>query len=252
LFLDDEEAVAVAVGLSTAAVGGVTGIEDTALRALAKLESVLPSRLRGRVGGLQRSTVFIPGSGPTVRGDALTTIAGAIREHDRLRFAYEGYDGTSGLRTVEPHRLVHMRGRWYLVAWDTHRDDWRTFRADRLQAPAQTSPKFVPRADPDGDVVAYVEKGLRSAMWRYRARVTVHASAERVIARVPPPSGVEPLDEHTCTAYRGFEVTVRPATSGAIVNGQSKSSQGHGQQQGGEFPLADASAGAAHAALQIT
>jgi predicted DNA-binding transcriptional regulator YafY len=205
LLLDDEEAVAVAVGLRTAAGGGVAGIEETALRALGKLEQVLPSRLRHRVNALHNATVSIPGSGPTVDAAVLTTIAVAVQARERLRFEYESYDGTAGVRTVEPHRLVHTRGRWYLVAWDLARDDWRRFRADRIRPRTPTGPRFTARTDPEGGVVAYLEKGLGSATWRYRARVKVHAPAGQVAARLPAAVQVEPIDEHTCFADVGSD-----------------------------------------------
>ena len=113
LLLDDEEAVAVAVGLRTAASGGVVaGIEEISIRALAKLEQVLPSRLRHRVAALQASTVEVPAPGPTVDPEVLTAVAGACRDHQRLRFDYRDHDGLASLRSVEPHRLVHDRGRW--------------------------------------------------------------------------------------------------------------------------------------------
>ncbi len=205
LLLDDEEAVAVAVGLRTAADGSVSGIEETSLRALAKLEQVLPSRLRHRVSALHGSVVSVPGTGPTVAAEVLTAVAGAIRAHERLRFDYESFDGATTLRTVEPHRLVHRRGRWYLVAWDIDRDGWRTFRADRVHPRSPNGPRFTPREDPDGDLVAHVETGLGSAMWRYRARVKVHAPAEEVAARLPAAVLVEAIDEHTCFANVGSD-----------------------------------------------
>ena len=205
LLLDDEEAVAVAVGLRTAAGGSVSGIEETSLRALAKLEQVLPSRLRHRVGALHSATVSIPGSGPTVRPEILTAVAGAIRAHERLRFDYESFNGGASLRTVEPHRLAHTRGRWYLVAWDVDRDDWRTFRADRIRPRTPNGPRFAPRAVPDRDLVARLERGLGAATWRYRARVTVHAPAGVVASRLPAAVAVEAVDEHRCFADVGSE-----------------------------------------------
>ena len=133
LLLDDDEAVAIAVGLRTAARASVTGIEETSVRALVKLEQVLPSHLRRRVNALQTATVTLAASGgPTVDPEALTAIAGACRDRERLRFAYRGRDATESSRIVEPHTLVNLGRRWYLVAWDCDRDDWRTFRVDRL------------------------------------------------------------------------------------------------------------------------
>ena len=148
LLLDDEEAVAVAVGLRTAAGGTVTGIEETSRRALAKLEQVLPSRLRSRVNALQTYTVSAPARGPTVDADILTAIAAACRDRQRLRFDYRTHDGTGGARVVEPHRLVHTGRRWYLLAWDNDRHDWRTFRVDRMQPRLPTPPTCWPPTSP--------------------------------------------------------------------------------------------------------
>lgn len=205
LLLEDDEAVAVAVGLRTAADRGVSGIEESSLRALAKLEQVLPPRLRPRVRALHTATLSIGAAGPSVDAEVLSAIAAAIRDHERLRFDYAGADGPARLRTAEPHRLVHTRGRWYLVAWDVDRDDWRTFRADRIRPRSHTGPRFRPRRDPDGDLAAYVERRLGTAMWRYRARVEVHAPAERVAARVPPAVVVERIDARSCYANVGSD-----------------------------------------------
>jgi predicted DNA-binding transcriptional regulator YafY len=205
LLLDDEEAVAVAVGLRTAAAGSVTGIQETSIRALAKLEQVLPSRLRYRVNAVAAATVEIPAPGPAVDPEVLTAIAGACRDCQRLRFDYRDHDGSATIRTVEPHRLVHDRGRWYLVAWDVERADWRTFRADRIRPRVPTGPRFVPRELPGGDVVTYLLRGVGSATWRYRARVRVHAPAAMVTGRLPPAVVVEAVDEHTCVIDVGSD-----------------------------------------------
>jgi predicted DNA-binding transcriptional regulator YafY len=205
LLLDDDEAVAVAVGLRTAANGSVTGIQETSVRALAKLEQVLPSRLRHRVRAVQAATVEIPTDGPTVDADVLTAIAGACRDQQRLRFDYRDHDGSGSVRTVEPHRLVHHRGRWYLVAWDVDRADWRTFRADRIAPRTPTGPRFVPRDPPDGDVATWLLRGVGAATWRYRARVTVRAPAPLVAARVPPAVVVEAVDERSCVVDAGSD-----------------------------------------------
>jgi predicted DNA-binding transcriptional regulator YafY len=205
LLLDDEEAVAVAVGLRTAAAGSVTGIQEISVRALAKLEQVLPSRLRHRVNALQAATVEIAASGPTVDPEVLTAIAGACRDYQRLRFDYRDHDGSATIRTVEPHRLVHDRGRWYLVAWDVDRQDWRTFRADRIQPRIPTGPRFVPRELPGGDVASYLLRGVGSATWRYRTRVRVHAPAAAITGRLPPAVLVEAIDEHTCIINVGSD-----------------------------------------------
>jgi predicted DNA-binding transcriptional regulator YafY len=205
LLLDDEEAVAVAVGLRTAAGASVTDIQETSIRALAKLEQVLPSRLRHRVHTLQAATVEIPAPGPTVDAAVLTAVAAACRDHQRLRFDYRDHDGSASVRTVEPHRLVHDRGRWYLVAWDGDRADWRTFRADRIQPRVPTGPRFVPREPPGGDVATYLLRGVGAATWRYRAQVTVHAPATVAAGRLPPAVLVDAVDDHTCIIHVGSD-----------------------------------------------
>ena len=133
LLLDDDEAVAVAVGLRTAAGGTVAGIEEASLRALSKLEQVLPSRLSRRVAALYSFIVPLANAGPTVDAGTLSAIAAACRDHEELRFRYHSRDGSPSVRAVEPHRLVHTGRRWYLAAWDTDRNNWRTFRVDRIQ-----------------------------------------------------------------------------------------------------------------------
>src|SRR5437868_15498517 len=132
LLLDDEEAIAIAVWLRTAARASVTGIEETAVRALVKLEQVLPAHLRRRVGALSSATFTLPESGPTVDPQHLTVIAAACRDSECLRFGYRSRDGADSRRDVEPHALVNRGRRWHLVAWDRRRQAWRTFRVDRL------------------------------------------------------------------------------------------------------------------------
>jgi predicted DNA-binding transcriptional regulator YafY len=205
LLLDDEEAVAVAVGLRTAAAGAVAGIEETSLRALVKLEQVLPSRLRHRVNALHSAMTAVPGGGPNVDAGVLTAIAAATKDRQRLRFDYRHHDGSGSVREVEPHRLVSWGRRWYLVAWDPGREDWRTFRVDRMRPRQPTGPRFTPRKVPGGDVTAYVEKTVGQATWRYRARVLLHAPAEALAGRLPPAIELEPVDERRCIATTGAD-----------------------------------------------
>ena len=206
LLLDDEEAVAVAIGLRTAASGSIAGIEETSVRALAKLQQVLPSRLRHRVSAFQSHTLPMPSPGPQVDPDALTLIAGACRDHERLRFDYRAHTGGDSRRSVEPYRLVNDRRRWYLVAWDLDRDDWRTFRVDRIEPRTPTGPRFTPRElPPDKEIAAQVARGVGEATWRYRARVIVHAPATYVQDRLPIPVDVEPLDRDRCTFEPGSD-----------------------------------------------
>jgi predicted DNA-binding transcriptional regulator YafY len=204
LLLDDEEAVAVAVGLRTAANGTVAGIEETSVRALAKLEQVLPSRLRHRVNTLQSATVSLGGRGPTVDAAVLTAIAVACRDHQRLRFDYRSHDGSATLRTTEPHRMVHTGRRWYLIAWDVDRADWRTFRVDRLAPRIPTGPRFAPREPPAGDLAAYTSRAISVGVYRYQARLTLHVPIEVAAEEVPPTAGVlEPVDDTSCTLTVG-------------------------------------------------
>jgi predicted DNA-binding transcriptional regulator YafY len=205
LLLEDDEAVAVAVGMRLAASGALAGAEEASVRALAKLEQVLPSRLRHRVAALHGATLALPGAGAAADPEVLSAIAATVRARERLRFDYETHGGAKGLRTVEPQRLVHTRGRWYLVAFDPGRDDWRTFRVDRIRPRAHHGPRFRPRPDPEPDLAAYLERALGQAMWDYRARVKVHAPAERVAARVPPAVVVEAIDERSCFANVGSD-----------------------------------------------
>jgi predicted DNA-binding transcriptional regulator YafY len=208
LLLDDDEAVAVAVGLRAAAGGSVAGIEETSVRALAKLEQVLPARLRHRVSALQSATVAVPPDrpGPTVDPAVLTLLAAACRDGERVRFDYRGHDGSATVRSAEPHRLVSWGRRWYLVAWDVERQDWRTFRVDRVAPRTPTGPRFAPREGPPGGAAAHVARGVSAAAWRHWARVVVHAPAEVVSERINPAVGVvEAVDEHTCVLSTGAD-----------------------------------------------
>ncbi|MFG6191698.1 helix-turn-helix transcriptional regulator [Nonomuraea sp. JJY05] len=204
LLLEDDEAVAVAIGLGTAAVSGVAGIQETSVRALAKLEQVLPPRLRHRVGDLRSVTVPLAGPATAVDPAVLTGIAAAVRHRESLRFDYRSHDGTEDRRTAEPYRLVNSGRRWYLVAWDTGRDDWRTFRVDRLRLHTPNGPRFTPREPPSADLVRYVSERISVDPYRYRGRFTVHAPADVVAARMPPTMAVvEPADDGTCILSAG-------------------------------------------------
>jgi predicted DNA-binding transcriptional regulator YafY len=206
LLLDDEEAVAVAVGLRTAASGSVAGIEETSVRALAKLQQVLPSRLRHRVSAFQSHTLPVPSRGPRVDPDLLTMIASACRDRERLRFDYRTHAGAPSRRDVEPYRLVNHWQRWYLVAWDTGREAWRTFRADRIEPRPPPGPRFPPRALPsDQEIAVQVARGAGEAAWRYRAKVIVHARAAYVTDRLPIPVAVESLGEDRCVFEPGSD-----------------------------------------------
>ncbi|MFJ9850354.1 helix-turn-helix transcriptional regulator [Streptomyces sp. NPDC101150] len=201
LLLDDDEAVAIAVALRTAA-GGLAGIEETALRALAKLEQVLPRRLRGQVTALQTSLAGITweARGPRADPALLATLAVACRDHEILTFGYTTRRGTTAARRAEPCHLVASGDLWYLLAHDTDRDDWRLFRLDRITDPTPTGRRVPPRPVPGDDPAAFVAQRISAAPTRYRAVATVHAPADHIRARTRGlATRLRPTDDHTCT-----------------------------------------------------
>jgi predicted DNA-binding transcriptional regulator YafY len=207
LLLDDDEAVAVAISLHSATAGSVAGLEEASLRALTKLQPTLPSRLRHRITAFGASTVALhrPWTArDQVDPDVLTALAAACRDQRRVRLRYPGRDGVT-TREVEPHRLVHTPQRWYLVAWDTGRADWRTFRVDRIaELLSPAGARFSPRPLPAEDVAAYVSQSIASAPYRYQARILIHAPAEVVARRSSPAAGrVEAVDAGTCVLHAG-------------------------------------------------
>ncbi|MFC9894388.1 helix-turn-helix transcriptional regulator [Nocardia sp. NPDC127579] len=206
LLLDDDEAVAVAIGLRTAAGASLAGIEETALRAWTKLERILPARLRHRVSAFGSHTLPVPSRRPRVDPEILTVLATACRDQQRLRLDYRAHSGSESRRVVEPYRLVSHLQRWYLVAWDLDRNDWRTFRVDRLTPKTPAGPRFSPRQlPPDHVISSQVERGVGEAVWRFRARVIVHAPAEYIRGRLPIPADIEVLDENRCAFEPGSD-----------------------------------------------
>ncbi|MGW0309927.1 helix-turn-helix transcriptional regulator [Streptomyces flavidovirens] len=196
LVLDDEEAVAIAVGLRAGAGHAVEGIEEASVRALAKLEQVLPSRLRRQVSTLQAATIpLTSGDGATIDPHTLTVMAGAATGQERLRFGYRSGDGTESKRLVEPHRLVSTGRRWYLVAYDLDREAWRTFRVDRVSEPFATGARFTPRGLPSGNAAEFIRQSLNRFQSQYRVVATFDAPAEFVAARLPGSLGTpEPVE----------------------------------------------------------
>lgn len=200
LLLDDEEAIAVAIGLRTAARSAVSGIEETALRALVKLEQVLPSHLRRRMGALSEAT-SAPSPPRAVEADAmtLTLLASAYRDRELVRFTYSGREAEPTRRLVEPHALVTLGRRWYLVAWDPSRGAWRTFRVDRVAEPRLAGRRFNARTIPGTDAAAFVRRSISTLTYRYEATVTYQAPLHSLRARLPSGWGaIEEIDEHTC------------------------------------------------------
>lgn len=180
LVLDDDEAVAVAVSLSLAAGGTVTGVEEDAARALAKLDQVVPKRLRERIDAVRSATVRVGAGVTPVDAQVLTALARACRDQVQARFGYQGRsaDGVQE-RRVEPVRLVATGRRWYLFAYDLDRDDWRVFRLDRMSQVHATTWRYIPRPDTP-DAVEHVTRGVSRSAYAVEAAVRVYAPAEQV------------------------------------------------------------------------
>ncbi|MGW1324254.1 helix-turn-helix transcriptional regulator [Streptomyces antibioticus] len=188
LVLDDEEAVAIAVGLRAGAGHALEGVDEASVRALAKLEQVLPARLRHRVSTLQAATTpLTSGDGASIAPETLTVIASTVAGQERLRFGYRAKDGIESRRLTEPYRLVSTGRRWYLVAYDLDRGDWRTFRVDRVSDPFATGARFTPRELPTGSAAEYLRRSIHRRLDsnEYTYDVTFAAPAEWVAARLP-------------------------------------------------------------------
>ena len=179
-----QEAIATAVSLRLASGGTVAGTGEAALRALTKLDQVMPPRLRAQVRAVHGATETLVGPGVQIDAALLVTLARACRDAVRVRFRYAGRRGQAGERTVEPVRMVATNRRWYLMAWDVDRDDWRTFRLDRMRDVEATTWRIRPREHPDP--VAYVQRSVTEAPYRHLARVRLKAEADEVRALVPP------------------------------------------------------------------
>ncbi|GLY03803.1 YafY family protein [Actinoplanes sp. NBRC 101535] len=202
LLLDDEEAVATAAALLTGA-GGVAGSGDAALRALTKLDRVLPTRLKAGVRAFAGAVDSFGGGRTPVDAEVLMTLARACRDEVEAGFDYPS-GGTSGRRRVEPYRLVSSDRRWYLVAFDLDRDDWRTFRLDRMSDVAARTWGFRPREAPPA--AAYVQEGIASRAYRHQARFLVRAPAATIRERIPAGAAVvKPVDQHSCELVSGAD-----------------------------------------------
>lgn len=202
LLLDDEEAVATAVSLRLAAGGTVAGASEAAVRTLAKLDQVLPARLRAEVRALHGAISVLDGGRVEVDADTLLTLARATRDHVRVRLSYVDRDGAATERRVEPYGLVATGRRWYLMCFDLDRDDWRSLRLDRIAAVESGTWRFAPRDHPDP--AAYVQRAVTSDVYRHQAVAKVHAAGAVVRAQVPPSVVmVEDVDEHTCLLRSG-------------------------------------------------
>ncbi len=219
LVVDDEEAVALAVGLQAAAHGAIAGIEESSVRALTKVVQVMPPRLRRRVEALRAMTIPAAwaSAGPTVDPVILTTVAQACRDTERLQFAYTAAGGEQAARHVEPHRLVSLGRRWYLVAYDLTRHDWRSFRLDRVDEPLSTGARFRPRTLPADDAAAFVRAGIDSLPAPYTVEAVVHAPGATVRDQIGRWGTVEDVDEQRCLLRMTSESLDWPAMAlGAV------------------------------------
>jgi len=190
LLLEDEEAVAIAVSLQSAASGSISGMENTSVQALTKVIGLMPPRLRRQMDAIRSQTENLPWrGGPELDAALLTTLAQACRDDEPIKFTYvaaprNGQSADPTDRWVEPHRLVTLGRRWYLVAYDRDRQDWRSFRVDRISDPRTTGQKFRPRELPTEDALSFVQAGIKRMPQRYSVRVRIDAPVETVASAV--------------------------------------------------------------------
>ncbi|ADB35965.1 Helix-turn-helix type 11 domain protein [Kribbella flavida DSM 17836] len=204
LVLSDEEAVAVAVGLAGAGSGGVAGLHDNSMSALAKLSQVLPPRLRPQVAAVGATSVVGREDQPQLDPARLAVLAACCRDREIVAFDYESRGGESSARRVEPHRLVALQGNWYLVAFDPGRDDWRTFRVDRITDVRPTRHRFTARDLPAPDAATYLTESFATATYRHWATLRVQLPADEVRAGFYGrwlPGRVEPAGADACVVH---------------------------------------------------
>ncbi|MGN0123848.1 MULTISPECIES: YafY family protein [Rhodococcus] len=204
LLLHDDEAIATAVSLRLASGSTIAGAAEAALRALAKLDQVMPPRLRAEVRAIYGATETVVGTSTEIDADTLLGLARACRDAIRVRFRYTTRQEVDDERTVEPVRMVAAGQRWYLMAWDVDRDDWRTFRLDRMRDVTPTTWRFRPRQHPDP--VSYVQRSVTESPYRYIARIRLRADADQVRDMVPPQVGrVEDDEDGWCVLVVGAD-----------------------------------------------
>lgn len=183
LVLDDEEAVTLAIALRAVS-ANLAGVESTALRLLAKLDQLMPTRLRRRATALHAVTLSLRTGPPLVDAAVLSGLATACRDSRRLRFRYRKHDGDTGAREVEPLRLANYGRRWYLIAWDPAREDWRSFRVDRIEGKPRVGEPFVPRPPPP-DVAAKLERGIAYAPFTCRVTLRLRGTVAELESLIP-------------------------------------------------------------------
>ncbi|MEW6346534.1 MAG: YafY family protein [Paraburkholderia sp.] len=205
LLFEEDEALAVSLALRTLAASGVQGIEESALAALVKLEHLMPPRHSRKAKTFFASIQKLAQSGPKVDPTVLATLAGACADHEELQFRYMDVKARASQRTIEPQGLVNAESRWYLVAWDRSREDWRTFRVDRIVPPVSSGARFKPRIGPHkGDLAAYVSRSISTSAYTVRAKVILHAPMQALAQSICPLVGqLAPLDSRRCIVYTG-------------------------------------------------
>ena len=182
LLVTDDEAIALTVGLRATALSAIEGIEDSSVALMAKLDDVLPDGLRRRIDALQQSVEIMTWSndGAVVRAADLTVLSQGCRDSEEVRFAYQRRDGEESKRLVQPHQLVAAGRRWYLVAWDVRREDWRTFRVDRMKDLRLAGARFERRPLPAADAATFVRDGMKAMVAEHQAVVVVSASTAEI------------------------------------------------------------------------
>lgn len=199
LVLDDEEAVALVVSLQSTVHAGSSMLAEAALRAMGKVVPVLPNRLRKRAQALTASTVPLNSQSPApdpVDPAVLVAFAQACRDHERIAFDYQDAKGAKSSRRVEPAQLVNVGNRYYLVAFDLGRDDWRSFRVDRAQNPSPRALRFTPRVVPGGNAASFVRAGLRGS-GQQDVSARIHASTKELEPLIGRWFQIEEIDDNS-------------------------------------------------------
>lgn len=204
ILLDDAEAIAVVAGLHSRSAGSIEGINEGANRAMLKIERMLPTRLGKQIAAMRESTLSMKETGPTVSHGALTSIGSACSARRAMQFSYIRHNGDETQRTVEPFKMVQNGYLWYLVAWDQKRNDWRTFRVDRISNINILSSTFPPREPPSEDIARQTSWSVSNAAYQFRGQITIHAPLEEVLPRVASGVGIlERIDASNCRLETG-------------------------------------------------
>jgi predicted DNA-binding transcriptional regulator YafY len=222
LILDDEEAIALAVGLELASQASVAGIADSSVRALGKLAQVMPRRLAEQVQALRSATVSmtLPSRSGPIETDVLVRLAQLCRDHERATFSYVARDDVASSREVEPMHLARYGQRWYLIAYDLGRHDWRTFRLDRLRDPVGTGASFLPRTLPAVDVPTFLNQQLGGTAPTYVIEVEIEAPASVVEQRIGRWATITPIDDTRCHAQLTADILDWPTFAMGIVGAE--------------------------------